>query len=700
MKPRHAGLPLAILTLAATFAVLADEPDVQVARVSYTGGDVSYQRGDSDGWNALGVNTPIVTGDSVYTADDGRAEVYLGNGNVLRMDTGTQVDLVSNTRDLAQLGLRSGYLSLRARGGSENGGLEIDTPNGAATVEGPGIYRVEMTKDTARYSVVKGRLSVALAGQQLDVDAGETLTIEGSDQPKYSFGPIAPQSAFDSWAHDRDNRADRAASARYVHRDVVGAEDLDGNGTWRESSEYGRVWVPSGVSAGWAPYQAGSWTWQDPYGWTWVSSEPWGWAPYHYGRWVSIQGTWGWVPPPPAGAPCPAVVADLRPVYAPALVAFVGGRNWSVGVSIGGAPSIGWVPLAPAERYYYPWQPAPHVTNNYTYTNITVNNAVTVVNTTNFSGGPVRPIHVPPGQLKHAPPMGCVATEIVPTHDSITPFHQRDPHSRYVPQHDVDRPLIVRNAPPPRPVPFREKVVEIQKTGRPFDAHDRGQHNGWSDRGDKNDRMTTVSALAPQGRRSLTPREGAPAKAPKAIDRAAVPPRQTADPYANEHANQSAHTAPPYANEHAAQNARTEPTHGSRDHRPSDADRPEHAEVSAVPPSSDRNGHGSWKDDHHTAPPAQGNRAHAPASEPAVAMTPVGDSERHGQPAESMHDSHASASQSHAPAPEAPPSAQENHSAPQHNGAKQEPPKAKDQKGAEKDKNGKGKEKEKHDGQS
>src|SRR5262245_23857517 len=190
MKQRFGGLSLALLALCAPLVVRADEPDVQVARVSYAGGDVSYQRGDSDGWNALGINTPLVTGDSLYTADDGRAEVHLGSGNVLRMDTGTQVDLVSNTSDLAQLGLRTGYLSLRARSGGA--GFEIDTPNGAATVLDPGVYRVELTNDTARYSVVKGRLSVALSGQQLDVDAGETLTIEGMDEARYSFGPIAP----------------------------------------------------------------------------------------------------------------------------------------------------------------------------------------------------------------------------------------------------------------------------------------------------------------------------------------------------------------------------------------------------------------------------------------------------------------------------------------------------------------------------
>jgi len=251
MKHRFGRLALSFVMLGAPLVVRADENDVQVARVSYTGGEVSYQRGDSDGWNALGVNTPLVTGDSLYTADDGRAEVHLGSGNVLRLDTGTQVDLLSDTRDLAQLGLRSGYLSLRARSVPESGTLEIDTPSGAATVLEPGLYRVELAEDGARYSVVKGRLSVSLSGQQLDVDAGESLAIDGTDEPRYSIDPIAPETSFDVWARNRDVRAERSRSARYVHHDVVGYEDLDDNGSWSNEPEYGYVWTPSRVAVAW-----------------------------------------------------------------------------------------------------------------------------------------------------------------------------------------------------------------------------------------------------------------------------------------------------------------------------------------------------------------------------------------------------------------------------------------------------------------
>ena len=52
-------------------------------------------------------------------------------------------------------------------------------------------------------------------------------------------------------------------------------------GAWTDSDQYGEVWQP-GVSVGWAPYVDGSWA-STPYGWTWVSDEPWAWT-FHYGR--------------------------------------------------------------------------------------------------------------------------------------------------------------------------------------------------------------------------------------------------------------------------------------------------------------------------------------------------------------------------------------------------------------------------------
>ena len=35
---------------------------------------------------------------------------------------------------------------------------------------------------------------------------------------------------------------------------MTGVEDLDRNGRWEQNPEYGAVWIPLQVSAGWAPY--------------------------------------------------------------------------------------------------------------------------------------------------------------------------------------------------------------------------------------------------------------------------------------------------------------------------------------------------------------------------------------------------------------------------------------------------------------
>jgi len=72
--------------------------------------------------------------------------------------------------------------------------------------------------------------------------------------------------------------------------------ELSPYGTWYESAEFGWVWVPGGVAAGWGPYVNGSWACTSS-GWMWQSSYPWGWMCYHYGRWARHPALgWCWVP--------------------------------------------------------------------------------------------------------------------------------------------------------------------------------------------------------------------------------------------------------------------------------------------------------------------------------------------------------------------------------------------------------------------
>src|SRR5262249_29797440 len=67
--------------------------------------------------------------------------------------------------------------------------------------------------------------------------------------------------------------------------------------------------------------------------------------PYHYGRWANRNNHWVWVPPQ----------RDLRPVYAPALVAFVGGTELGVAIGQQSRAPVGWFPLGPREAYVPPY---------------------------------------------------------------------------------------------------------------------------------------------------------------------------------------------------------------------------------------------------------------------------------------------------------------------------------------------------------
>jgi hypothetical protein len=86
----------------------------------------------------------------------------------------------------------------------------------------------------------------------------------------------------------------------YGHVGTVGVDffynRLAPYGYWVDRPSYGWCWVPRHIRHHWRPYMYGHWVWTD-YGWTWVSTEPYGWATYHYGRWYDDPDYgWEWVP--------------------------------------------------------------------------------------------------------------------------------------------------------------------------------------------------------------------------------------------------------------------------------------------------------------------------------------------------------------------------------------------------------------------
>jgi hypothetical protein len=215
------------------------------------------------------------------------------------------------------------------------------TPEGRFQPRSAGLYRIDRSERGSMATATQGELDFESSDAQLTLRAGQRAELwfdEGDGRTHYNWAGL-PNDEFENWVRKDDARDERYATRRPISPEMTGADDLDGHGQWDTHPEYGTVWAPTTVSVGWAPYRYGRWAWVRPWGWTWVDDAPWGFAPFHYGRWVHWRSRWVWAPG----------TYVRRPVYAPAMVAWVGGANFSVGVSIG--RPVGWVPLAPREVY-------------------------------------------------------------------------------------------------------------------------------------------------------------------------------------------------------------------------------------------------------------------------------------------------------------------------------------------------------------
>lgn len=363
-----------------------DDPPSRVARLNFIQGSVSFQPAGTEDWVEAGPNRPLTTGDQLWADEGSRAELHLGS-SAIRVSEQTGISFLNVADQAVQIQVAQGTADIRILHMWDNEVYEIDTSNVAFTILRPGEYRVDVDPDgtDTLITVRSGAGAVTAGGQTYELAGGQQYAFQGTDQINYSTDYIPDPDDFDGWCTDRDHREDNAVSARYVSREVIGYEDLDTYGTWRSDPTYGPVWVPTGVAVGWAPYHSGHWAFVGPWGWTWVDDAPWGFAPFHYGRWAYVGGGWGWVPGPVAvvGVGGVAVVGGgwgVRPVYAPALVGFVGGGGFSASIEIGGGVAgVAWVPLGPRDV----WVPGYHTSAAY-MTNVNVT-STTVINRTQIT---------------------------------------------------------------------------------------------------------------------------------------------------------------------------------------------------------------------------------------------------------------------------------------------------------------------------
>ena len=480
------------------------DPPSRVARLNWLAGDVAFQPATVDDWSAATLNYPLTTGDHLFVNQRARAELHIG-GTAIRLDSSSNFGFLNLTDNLVQMSLNQGSLEIRLRQLDRDDAYEIDTPNGAVTLLRAGEYRIDSdpARNATMVTVRNGQAQMYQDGASVLITPHQTAWFRDAGNPEMQVEN--PPDDFDAFVLSRDRFEDDLPRNAYVPDSMVGYQDLYAYGRWISDPVYGDVWVPP-VGAGWTPYSTGRWAFVEPWGWTWIDEAPWGFAPFHYGRWVSLRGAgWVWIP----GA------RTYRPVYAPALVGFIGGGGFGV--------SVGWFPLGPRE----PWVPAwgasrayinnvnvMHVTNinvvnvtNVTYVN---RQNVTVVSQADFaSARPVRgaEMRLSPAQIQNAQILGT-APQVVPARASVAIGA-----SRPAPQFS-GRAVVARTPPPPAPVAFEARQQALsQNRGLPLNDNQVRQLRA----------QQPAAVVNRPAIRSVAPR-GVPAPAPAQVQPAPVRP--------------------------------------------------------------------------------------------------------------------------------------------------------------------------------
>ena len=588
-----------------------DDPPTRVARLGYLQGSVSFEPAGENDWVDAVPNRPMTIGDQLWADNNSRAEVELGSA-IIELNGNTGISFLNLDDNTIQVQLSSGAINIRVRRLGSDDDFEIDTPNQAFTIDQPGRYRVEAGED-GTYTVVSVREGEGEStgnGSTYTIHEGQRVTFSGTDRLNAEMDMLGDPDDFDSWCYSRYNRYEHSRSMQYLSDDVVGYADLDDNGDWAPAADYGAVWYPR-VAAGWAPYREGHWAWIDPWGWTWVDDEPWGYAPFHYGRWAFIGGRWGWIPGP----------RQVMPVYAPALVVFVGGG----GMAFGG--NIAWFPLGPREVFV----PSYHVSRGYlvnlnmsgtivnqtvitnvynttivrnqtnitnvTYVNQRIVGAVTAVPQRAFvSAQPVARAAVAVNAKDVASMQVSARVAVAPTSASVLGLHAASAGRVKAPPAAVaQRAIIARRTPPPPPVAFAARQQQLAANpGQPIARQ----------------QMQQLQRSAPANSRVARPqiRQAPPARPATPV--AARPGNNPANGPGNRPGNQPAANQP--GNRPNNQPANERP--GTPDNRPAQNSRP--AEQPQQPETPQRNERPIAPPQNNRPPQAQPDRNQPDRSQP------------------------------------------------------------------------------------
>jgi hypothetical protein len=327
---------------AAVAAAPTPAPSARVGRISLVLGKVELRGPGESAWSPASVNDPVATGVALRADPQARAEIRIG-ADMVDLDGGAEIAVARLDQPSAEIAVRQGRIDLDIRRLGVGEKAQVDIARGGVWLLLPGRYDVDAggSDRPVRIAAFTGSARFAGGSADIPINAGDRVVFSAA-------GPIIPMTEpasgdeFAEWCGARAVVDSKLAAPYFVSREMTGYAALDAAGSWRVTGKNGEVWTPKAPPADWAPYRNGHWRWLAPWGWSWVDDQPWGFATSHYGRWLFADRRWSWAP----GMLTP------HPVWAPAVVAFLGTPGVGLSYADGPGPAIAWFPLAPGEIYW------------------------------------------------------------------------------------------------------------------------------------------------------------------------------------------------------------------------------------------------------------------------------------------------------------------------------------------------------------
>ena len=150
----------------------ADETAMVVGRVYYIEGDLLRYVPEEKDWVAVVRDAPFGTEDTLFSGNQGMAELIVPNGTWIRMGDNTQIQFIALDTDLSEMDVAAGVARFYNKGSDTV--IKATSPFGYVLADPGAVFDFYVGENSVEVVAVKGRVSFvhAATDARYDVSAG------------------------------------------------------------------------------------------------------------------------------------------------------------------------------------------------------------------------------------------------------------------------------------------------------------------------------------------------------------------------------------------------------------------------------------------------------------------------------------------------------------------------------------------------